>query len=1080
MQDFKFVRVEDYFGGGWDSWDRLEEFVSEQYHNKNGDATVEIRAKSAFTGKEHVVVVSFLAHNTFRVRFDPKVTKVEQYTIHNSRAVVEDTIDELRKALNDLNVKRTEKSDRITYLVSSTYNKLDPKDGTIKPFLELDIVTGKHKDKPLLGAEKYASHFYLRVTRLYKGRRFVVWTSDRLYFKPSVDKEFNVVQTIAKPPAAQYVGFSEQGGLKLMKNDDRLTYFNYDNMRYTQVYNSGPFESREPLYHSDPFFIEFNGTSDSAYEVPNPSPSATVYDDDQFYNLFGTYIDNPSQVSIDVGYYHSHVLSYGTRFGGIDYYVFFGKNVAKVTSAYTAVVGRSKLKPRYALGYHQGCYGYENKADLAEVARAYRYHEIPLDGLAVDVDVQNKYQTFTINTAEDKFANPAEFFGWLRSIGIKCCTNITPVISNQDPTYRTYREGYDKGYFLKDVRVMDGVSSVYYQDYRGGAEYDSNHVYPRPGKSERPLELKDINHGDVYQGEVWYGGDRGTTGHYPDLYRKDVRAWWGQQYQYLFDNGMEFIWQDMTTPAIVPTRGDMRSFPFRLKVKSDWICKENTIEEPVIRVWNLYSYNLHKATYHGLNNLKGRENKRNFIVGRGSFSGMHRYAALWTGDNESSWSFFRINVAQALSQGLSGVTLNGQDIGGFEAMSDQEWCDPELLIRWTAVGAFLPWFRNHYIRKWNNGKLVKAFQEPYKYHFSEDQFNHYQVPHHQRNLYHSVLPVTKYFIKLRYRLLQVFYDALFENLFNGLPISRMLIINEPGDKALYTDRASFLNYQFFVRKDLLVAATLHPSSERQTVDIYFPIRSNWYQYMDNKRPLQLPQTGGTTYRGYSTYINNDDQHIPFTLPIYVRSGAILPTLDDYNYVGERKRNILTFNIYPGESDNKETTLTAYDHRYYVFKYDPALFDVDHDGEYFLFQDDGESLDATPNLPQFKGESAPSKYRQTFISTTHSKTGSPSTKNIVFKRLVDNYVPPEPFFYVAVLHDPRENADPIDAITINKGKPLWKHQATNVASQNANALASTPDDVAGWYYNQDVRISFIKVPDVADASKTIEIVVTYKK
>jgi hypothetical protein len=116
------------------------------------------------------------------------------------------------------------------------------------------------------------------------------------------------------------------------------------------------------------------------------------------------------------------------------------------------------------------------------------------------IDVQNKYQTFTIN--ENIFSNPKEFFGWLRSIGIKCCTNITPIISNQDQSYQTYREAYpffsfsysffsffsffsspspsskigllmvcryDNKYFIMDNRLMDDVGdTVHYQDFGGG------------------------------------------------------------------------------------------------------------------------------------------------------------------------------------------------------------------------------------------------------------------------------------------------------------------------------------------------------------------------------------------------------------------------------------------------------------------------------------------------------------------------------------------------------------------------------------------------------------------------------------
>jgi alpha-glucosidase len=50
---------------------------------------------------------------------------------------------------------------------------------------------------------------------------------------------------------------------------------------------------------------------------------------------------------------------------------------------------------------------------------------------------------------------------------------------------------------------------------------------------------------------------------------------------------------------------------------------------------------------------------------------------------------------------MSGVLINGQDIGGFECnnLDNGKWASPELMIRWTAAGAFLPWFRNHYVRK---------------------------------------------------------------------------------------------------------------------------------------------------------------------------------------------------------------------------------------------------------------------------------------------------------------------------------------------------------------------------------------------
>ena len=134
----------------------------------------------------------------------------------------------------------------------------------------------------------------------------------------------------------------EQGGQCLAKNNHQVSYFNFDNMRYRQVYDRGPLDPREPLYHSDPVFFEFNGLGGSE-------------------SVDAVFIDNPSQILMDIGYLNSARYMFGTRFGDLDYYLFIGRRVKDIVTALTSVIGRSRLKPRYILGYHQGCYGYERR-----------------------------------------------------------------------------------------------------------------------------------------------------------------------------------------------------------------------------------------------------------------------------------------------------------------------------------------------------------------------------------------------------------------------------------------------------------------------------------------------------------------------------------------------------------------------------------------------------------------------------------------------------------------------------------------------------------------------------------------------
>lgn len=79
---------------------------------------------------------------------------------------------------------------------------------------------------------------------------------------------------------------------------------------------------------------------------------------------------------------------------------------------------------------------------MVEKVDQYRARGIPLDGMHIDVDLQDRYRTFTINTAPDKFPNPKQMFQDLRNMGVKACTNITPVISSTgDGYYKTLAEG---------------------------------------------------------------------------------------------------------------------------------------------------------------------------------------------------------------------------------------------------------------------------------------------------------------------------------------------------------------------------------------------------------------------------------------------------------------------------------------------------------------------------------------------------------------------------------------------------------------------------------------------------------------
>ncbi|MGO8899878.1 MAG: TIM-barrel domain-containing protein [Isosphaeraceae bacterium] len=1008
---YRFVKLEKFFET-YRSWPYVKDMKSWKLDLASKPVRLDLDLENSDRSPSGAQL-QFIQANIVRFRFCPHKVAAG-FTAQNTRSVVMDKMEYLQIALAEsqpftVEAAEDSKPNEVAHIVTRD------QDGKV-------ILSVRIENEPVVCDQ---CRFRMTITDLYDGDPHkLLQTDDKcLFFTPNGEHDFSIVHAIRKPATARFIGFGEQGGKSLVKNTEQVNFFNFDNMRYKQVYNQGPLDTREPLYHSDPFFVEFNG---------NPGTDC----------VYGIFIDNPAQVYVDVGYDNSRRYMLGIRFGDLDYYLIAGSNAAGVLKDFTHLVGCSRLKPRYALGYHQGCYGYENWRDVYQAVNSYRKERIPIDGIHLDVDVQHKYQTFTFDQSPEnpeKFPNAVATFADLRAKGIKCSTNITPIISNRDNNYTTYTEGRDKGFFVVDTRLDDSAGQPY-QNFGGGNQYPT-----------WDPDSWNFNSGKPYIGEVYYGDHRGTTGHYPDLNHKEVRYWWGKQYQFLFDLGLEMVWQDMTTPAIRDTRGDMKGFPFRLYITDDFLSAGGEAKKNLaIRIWNLYSYNLHKATYHGLNHLRGRENKRNFIVGRGSFTGMHRFAALWTGDNASTWDFLRINVAQVLSLGMCGIAICGEDIGGFETeFPGQWWANPELLMRWTIAGAFLPWFRNHYIRKREKPWMepVKRFQEPYAYQ-SVDLNN---IPAEARPFYSMVLPVCRYYIERRYRLLQLLYDAMFENCLSGLPICRALILTDPQDKALYNDKASFLDNQFMVRNDLLIAPVLEPQSQANgdgRRDVYLPAEYCWYSYMDNTLPLSKAVEGGTTVRAFDARLHLDGAHIGFLLPTYVRAGAILPTIELEQYVGERnlqgQPNPVTLNVYPYPGGASE-----------------------HTYKYTMYLDDGVSRSSAPLRGKDAEEherrggdpDAKSKYREVLI--THQYTDRLS-RQIKVRRVYDGYTPPlEKYFFVAVLHDPSETAAPS---AIKLGGAALEFISGGTLESRAGRLADSSS--SAWYYNENLRISFVKVFDQA--------------
>lgn len=324
----------------------------------------------------------------------------------------------------------------------------------------------------------------------------------------------------------------------------------FDNMKYQNVYNGGPLDDREPLYHSEPYWVE-------------------VATQTSFRSLMATMVDNYSHTCLDIrtrpDVENQNVIRVATRFNEFNMMKVAADSVSELIQSYTSIVGKPRLKPRFTLGYHQGCYGNDTRDLVTQSVDKYHDYSFPIDGYHIDVDMQREYKTFTIDS-ENWFKDPAGMFKYLRQKGVKCSTNITPHINAlDDPNYATLNEMKKLKYAVMDNRdKCDEVtvsSMERYFNWEGG-----NRVTINPTTEKTDYDPPDqvpfgdtYNKGNEFRGGLYYGNKLGAPTYYPNLNNWKVREWWGKQYEYLFTQGLEFVWQDMTSPCIAREYGDMKS-----------------------------------------------------------------------------------------------------------------------------------------------------------------------------------------------------------------------------------------------------------------------------------------------------------------------------------------------------------------------------------------------------------------------------------------------------------------------------------------------------------------------------------------
>jgi len=334
---------------------------------------------------------------------------------------------------------------------------------------------------------------------------------------------------------------------------------------------------------------------------------------------------------------------------------------------------------------------------------------------------------------------------------------------------------------------------------------------------------------------------------FPDFTKPKVREWWAGLYQEMIaDLGVHGVWNDMNEPAIFLSDNFTQSDKtFYNDVRHDYDGNPCSHQ----KAHNVYGMQMSRGTFHGLK--QNAPDKRPFVITRSTYAGGQRYSSGWTGDNLATWEHLKIANKQCQRVAISGMSFIGSDIGGF---IDQP--DGELYLRWLQMAVFHPFFRTH--SSGDHGE-----QEPWT--FGED-----------------IAELSRRAIEFRYRILPYMYTTFWQYTTKGTPMLRPLAFLEQQEK----DTLHRME-EFALGDHILVCPISQPKVEGRWM---FLPKGDWFNFWTDERAESNLEFWAST--------GLDE------IPVFVRGGAVIPSFESQQYVGEIERPQIYLHVYYINGENK--------------------------------------------------------------------------------------------------------------------------------------------------------------------------------
>jgi alpha-D-xyloside xylohydrolase len=488
---------------------------------------------------------------------------------------------------------------------------------------------------------------------------------------------------------------------------------------------------------------------------------------------------------------------------GVDYYFCYGPALDRVIAGYRQITGPAPMMPQWAYGLWQCRQRYETSQQSLDVLAGFRSRHIPVDNIVQDWFYWKEDQWGSHEFDPARFPDPV---AWIRDIHEKYHAHLMiSVWPKFYPTTENFKAMRAHGYLYEtdlgdDFKDWMGHPYTFYDAFNAGAR----------------------------------------------------KMYWAQIQRELFSKGADAWWLDASEPELLPvtTLPEQRSHVHPTALGTG------------ARMLNAYPLENSRAVYEG--QRAAAPDRRVFILTRSGFAGQQRYAAaVWSGDDSSTWTAMRAQITAGLGFCLSGLPYWTMDIGGFSvparfAMKNakpedvDEW--RELNTRWFQFGTFVPLLRVH-------------GEYPYREMW---EFGGDDSPACQAELK---------FDRLRYALMPYIYSLAGNVHLNGGTIMRGLVMDFPTD----TNALNSVDEYMFGPAFLVSPVTTYQARSRA---VYLPqTDGGWFDFWSGRH-----FSAGQTMEAAAPYD---------AIPLFVRAGSIIPMGPELEYTGEKPADPITLYVYSG-------------------------------------------------------------------------------------------------------------------------------------------------------------------------------------